>query len=422
MALIKKPTTGMKDILPREMEIRDYVTSLVKETYQTFGFTSIETPAVEHIENLCSKQGGENEKLIFKILKRGEKLVIGADSKEEDLADSGLRYDLTLPLSRFYANHAAELPSPFKALQMGPVWRADRPQKGRFRQFVQCDIDILGDPTYLAEIELITATTTLLGKLDFSDFTVRINDRRILKAMAAYSGFEESTYDTVFIILDKMDKIGLEGVREDLVNNGFDKTCVDKYLELFSEDLQGVEAVSTLAQKLGEFLPEDCKKSLTSIMNSVEKAKGADFNIVFDPTLVRGMSYYTGTIFEITMNEFGSSVAGGGRYDEMIGKFTGNKVCACGFSIGFERIITILLDKNFTVPGSSDKYAFLIEKGADDDFVAEVICEATKLRKQGACVLVSMMNKNKKFQKEQLEKDGFKADNIREFYHSDFKN
>lgn len=421
MALIKKPTTGMKDILPREMEIRDYVTSLVKETYQTFGFTSIETPAVEHIENLCSKQGGENEKLIFKILKRGEKLVIGPDSKEEDLADSGLRYDLTLPLSRFYANHAAELPSPFKALQMGPVWRADRPQKGRFRQFVQCDIDILGDPTYLAEIELITATTTLLGKLDFSDFTVRINDRRILKAMASYSGFDESTFDTVFIILDKMDKIGLEGVREDLVNNGFDKANVDKYLELFDGEVAGSVAVTKLADKLGEFLPEDCRQSLTSIMNSVEKAKGADFNIVFDPTLVRGMSYYTGTIFEITMNEFGSSVAGGGRYDEMIGKFTGNKVCACGFSIGFERIITILLDKDFKVPGSSRKYAFLIEKGASDDFVADVICEATKLRSEGACVLVSMMNKNKKFQKEQLEKDGFAPENVKEFYHSDFK-
>ena len=421
MALIRKPTTGMKDILPSEMLVRDYVTKLVKETYEAFGFTPIETPAVEHIENLLSKQGGENEKLIFKILKRGEKLVLTPESTEEDLADSGLRYDLTLPLSRYYACHAAELPSPFKALQTGPVWRADRPQKGRFRQFVQCDIDILGDPTNLAEIELITATTTLLGKLDFKDFTVRINDRRILRAMAAYSGFDESDYDRVFIILDKMDKIGRDGVREELVNSGFDSESADRYMELFAADTADISYIEELSEKLSGFLDEGCAAGLTGIIKSVERVKNADFSIVFDPTLVRGMSYYTGTIFEITMNEFGSSVAGGGRYDEMIGRFTGNKVCACGFSIGFERIITILMDKGFKVPDMKEKYAFLIEKGADGDFIASVMEEAAALRSKGGCVLVSMMNKNKKFQKEQLEKDGISSDNIREFYHSDFK-
>lgn len=422
MALIKKPVTGMKDILPYEMQLRDYVTRLVKETYASFGFTPIETPAVEHIENLLSKQGGENEKLIFKILKRGEKLSLTPDVKEEDLADSGLRYDLTLPLSRYYAAHAAELPSPFKALQTGPVWRADRPQKGRFRQFVQCDIDILGDPTNLAETELITATTTLLSKLDLPDFTVRINDRRILKAMASYSGFSEEDFDSVFIILDKMDKIGTDGVREDLIANGYDSACVDKYVSLFEKGGNDVSAISKLADVLGEHLPEGCAEGLSGIINSVEKIKTADFGIVFDPTLVRGMSYYTGTIFEITMDGFGSSVAGGGRYDEMIGRFTGNKVCACGFSIGFERIITILMDRNFAVPGANDKYAFLIEKGADANFTARVMEEAAALRAKGACVLVSMMNKNKKFQKEQLEKEGFISDNIKEFYHSEFKN
>ena len=422
MALIKKPVTGMKDILPNEMRIRDYVTRLVKETYQTFGFTPIETPAVEHIENLLSKQGGENEKLIFKILKRGEKLVLDSQTQEEDLADSGLRYDLTLPLSRFYSAHAAELPSPFKALQIGPVWRADRPQKGRFRQFVQCDIDILGDPTNLAEIELITATTTLLGKLGFKDFTVRINDRRMLRAMAESSGFDEKDLDSVFIILDKMDKIGAQGVKDELLSAGFGSDCVEKYIGLFEGDVNGVGYLDVLSDKIGGFIEEGAISGLTGIIESVERVKNADFNIIFDPTLVRGMSYYTGTIFEITMNEFGSSVAGGGRYDEMIGKFTGNKVCACGFSIGFERIITILLDRGFTPSGSGDKYAFLIEKGASGDFIAEVIKEASKLRADGACVLVSMMNKNKKFQKEQLEKEGFTSDNIKEFYHSEFKN
>ena len=211
MALKKKPVTGMKDILPAEMEIRDYVIGLIKETYRSFGFSSIETPCVEHIENLCSKQGGDNEKLIFKILKRGEKLNLAEAKEEADLVDGGLRYDLTLPLSRYYANHSNELPAPFKALQMGSVWRADRPQRGRYRQFMQCDIDILGEPSNLAEIELILATTSLLGKLDFNNFTIRINDRRFLKAMAAYSGFEEKDYDSVFITLDKMDKIGLQG-------------------------------------------------------------------------------------------------------------------------------------------------------------------------------------------------------------------
>ena len=422
MALIKKPTTGMKDILPSEMQIRDYVTGLVKETYQTFGFTPIETPAVEHIENLLSKQGGENEKLIFKILKRGEKLVLGPDVSEEELADSGLRYDLTLPLSRFYAAHSAELPSPFKALQIGPVWRADRPQKGRFRQFVQCDIDILGDPSNLAEIELITATTTLLSKLGFSDFTVKINDRRILKAMAVYAGFDPSGLDTVFIILDKMDKIGLEGVKAELISSGYGKDCVDKYTTLFDGTLSGTEYIDRLSKTLGEALPEGCAKGLKGIINSTQRVKSGDFNIEFDPTLVRGMSYYTGTIFEITMNEFGSSVAGGGRYDEMIGRFSGNKVCACGFSIGFERIITILMDKGFTVPQKTKRYAFLIEKGADDGFVADVMEKAAALRAEGAQVLVSMMNKNKKFQKEQLEKEGFTSDNIKEFYHTDFRN
>ena len=227
MALKKKPVTGMKDILPREMEIRNYVTSIIRETYASFGFTSIETPCVEHIENLCSKQGGENEKLIFKILKRGEKLKLESAKEEGDLVDSGLRYDLTLPLSRYYSNNSNDLPAPFKALQMGYVWRADRPQRGRFRQFMQCDIDILGEATYMAEIELVLATTTLLGKLDFHNFTIRINDRKILKAMAQYSGFPADSFDTVFIILDKMDKIGLDGVAEELEKEGFTKESID---------------------------------------------------------------------------------------------------------------------------------------------------------------------------------------------------
>ena len=214
MALSKKPVTGMKDILPEEMQIRDYVQNVIKETYRSFGFTPIETPCMENIANLTSKQGGENEKLIFKVLKRGEKLNLETAEKEEDVVDFGMRYDLTVPLVRFYSNNSNQLPSPFKALQMGNVWRADRPQRGRYRQFMQCDIDILGEPSNLAEIELILATTTTLGRIGFKNFEIRINERRILKAMAAYSGFPEESYDLVVIILDMIDKIGLDGVAE----------------------------------------------------------------------------------------------------------------------------------------------------------------------------------------------------------------
>ena len=411
MALKKKPVTGMKDILPAEMAIRDYVIRLIKETYGTFGFSSIETPCVEHIENLSS---GENEKLIFKILKRGEKLKLDTAETEADLVDGGLRYDLTLPLSRYYSNHANELPSPFKALQMGNVWRADRPQRGRYRQFMQCDIDILGEPTNLAEIELILATTTLLGKLDFKNFTIRINDRRILKAMAAYSGFAPESYDTVFIILDKMDKIGLEGVREELEKEGFDKACVDKYLAMFEEITNDVQGVRYVKEKLEGVLEPEYADGLELIMNSVDAVKAADFKIAFDPTLVRGMSYYTGPIFEISMDEFGGSVGGGGRYDEMIGKFTGNNTCACGFSIGFERIIMLLMERGFQIPQIGTKKALLIEKNMPAEGMMKVLKQAEEDRKNGSVVTIAVMKKNKKFQKEQLKEEGYEE--IVEFF------
>jgi len=414
MALKKKPVTGMKDILPKEMEIRNYVMNMIRETYGTFGFSSIETPCVEHIENLSSKQGGENEKLIFKILKRGEKLKLAEAEKESDLVDSGLRYDLTVPLSRYYSNNANELPAPFKALQMGNVWRADRPQRGRFRQFMQCDIDILGEPSNLAEIELILATTTTLGKLGFQDFVIRINERRILKAMAAYSGFAEEDYDTVFIILDKMDKIGADGVKAELVESGFAAEAADKYMALFDELTANGNSVAWLAEKLGDFLEPEVSQNLSEIIDSVRATKASEFEITFDPTLVRGMSYYTGTIFEIAIPQFGGSCGGGGRYDKMVGKFTGKDVPACGFSIGFERIILLMMENGFQIPGQPKKIAYLIEKGVSGDRLCEVIAQAQEARKNGDQILVARMNKNKKFQKEQLTKEGYT--NFVEFY------
>ena len=407
MALKKKPVTGMKDMMPSEMEVRDYVISLIKDTYKTFGFSSIETPCVEHIENLCSKQGGDNEKLIFKILKRGEKLKINEAKEEADLVDGGLRYDLTVPLSRYYANHANELPAPFKALQMGNVWRADRPQRGRFRQFMQCDIDILGEPSNLAEIELILATTTLLGKLDFHNFTIRINDRRFLKAMAAYSGFKEEDYDSVFITLDKMDKIGLDGVEAELKENGYAEESVEKYLELFKEITGDVEGVRMCKEKLQGYLAPEAADGLEMIISCVEQEKEADFRMKFDPTLVRGMSYYTGTIFEISMDEFGGSVGGGGRYDKMIGKFTGQDTPAVGFSIGFERIVMLLLERGYQVPTSRPKKAYLLEKKIFQEKLLEVLEQAKADRADGMQVMIMNMKKNKKFQKEQLAEQGY---------------
>lgn len=406
MQLKKKPVTGMKDILPQEMEIRDYVIGLIKDTYKQFGFTSMEAPCVEHIENLTSKQGGDNEKLIFRILKRGDKLKIDEAKEENDLVDSGLRYDLTVPLCRFYSNNANELPQPFKALHIGNVFRADRPQRGRFRQFMQCDIDILGDPTFLAEIDVILATSTLVGKL-FDKFTIRINDRRILKGMAAYSGFPEDSYNQVFIILDKMDKIGIDGVAAELIESGFDKDGVEKYMDLFKTMGTGVDGVKYCKEKLGGFMDAQVADDMVTIIESVMQAKTANFTLEFDPTLVRGMSYYTGPIFEISIDGFAGSAGGGGRYDEMIGKFTGTPTPATGFSLGFERLVMLLMESGFKVPGASEKKVYLLDKKVGSDKILEVMAKAAEERNEGKVVNIVYAKKNKKFQKEQLENEGY---------------
>ena len=420
MALKKKPVTGMKDILPQEMQIRDYVLNQIKETYRGFGFSSIETPCVEHIENLLSKQGGDNEKLIFKVLKRGEKLNLEAAETENDLADSGLRYDLTLPLSRYYSNNAANLPSPFKALQIGSVWRADRPQKGRYRQFVQCDIDIFGDSTSQAEIELVLATTTALKKIcPNNQFEVRINDRKILRAMAVYSGFPEEDIEKVFITVDKMDKIGVDGVRAELVENGYSEETADKYLELMGQVTNDADGVRRMGEILSGVLEDGAAENLAEIMDTVMSVSGGGFGLKFDPTLVRGMGYYTGTIFEVAMEGFGGSVAGGGRYDKMVGRFTGMDTPACGFSIGFERIVGILMDAGFVVPEKNAREAWMYEKGMGMERLSEILKEAMAARAEGKTVLVTQMNKNKKFQKEQLGKEGYTE--FKEFYKEELK-
>lgn len=413
MALKKKPVNGMKDCLPKEAEIRDYVTGIIKDTYRSFGFKSIETPVMEDIDNLLGSKGGENEKLIFKVLKRGEKLNLETAKSEEDVVDFGMRYDLTVPLCRFFACHENELQSPFKALQIGNVWRADRPQRGRYRQFTQCDIDVLGDPSNLCEIELILATGACISRIGFKNYEIRINDRRILKAMSDYAGFPEDRTDLVFVILDKMDKIGIDGVKENLLSEGFEEASIDKYLELF--DIVGKEV--SFADKLNKLSSvlissglQDAKEpieNLSTISEAVLASKEGDYNLVFDPTLVRGMGYYTGTIFEISMPEFGGSCGGGGRYDKLVGAFLGKDVPACGFSIGFERIILLLMESGFEVKKEQKRIAYLVEKGYPGDRLSDIFKEASELRSKGVEVLVTRMNKNKKFQKDQLSNEGY---------------
>ena len=409
MGFIKIPVKGMNDYLPDEMSIREYVIGEIKNTYSTFGFNIIETPCMEHIENLCSKQGGENEKLIFKVLKRGEKLDLAHAKDENDLVDIGLRYDLTVPLSRYYANNMSKLSSPFKALQIGNVWRADRPQKGRFRQFIQCDIDILGEKINLAENELVLATTTLLNKIGFTNFKVRINDRRILKTLVEYCQFPDTDVDKILIILDKIDKIGKKGVFEELTAAGYNQEAVDKYLTFFSEDIITQSAKEYFAKIGVSCVDETVINNLDEIMDTVKAVSGVKFQVLFDPTLVRGMSYYTGPIFEIQMEELASSVAGGGRYDNMVEKYAGISVPACGFSIGFERIIAILKEKNYQLPiDSKQKIAYVIDKQISKEKLIEIFKEVTDLRnKKNKIVLVVYKNKNFKFQKERLLADGF---------------
>ena len=408
MALNKNAVTGMRDIMPREMILRDYVIGLIKETYKSFGYTPIETPVVESLGNLLSKQGGDNEKLIFKVLKRGEKLKIAEAKTEDDLADSGLRYDLTVPLVRYFSAHNGELPKPFKALQVGPVFRADRPQKGRFRQFYQCDIDILGEGSQAAEIDLLLATSTLLGRLGFSGFILHINDRRLLKAMAAYCGIGPDRCDDAFITWDKMDKIGLEGVAKELRENGFSEEIVEAY-EKLSMALKAAEmplkALSEILSENGE--AQSFIRGLEGIITAVENSATVRFEVLFDPTLVRGMSYYTGPIFELELADFGSAAGGGGRYDEMVGKFIGQQVPACGISIGFERLIAILLDQGYTIPDQSEKKAYLLEKNLPEEKALAVRKKAAEERAAGRTVLVGTLMKNKKFQKDQLAAEGY---------------
>jgi histidyl-tRNA synthetase len=394
------PPRGMRDLLPREVELRDRAAATILATYTKYGFRRIETPALESLGLLLGSEGGENEKLVFKVLKRGAKLESVTSHREEDLADLGLRFDLTVPLARYYAHHRSELPDPFKAIQIGPVWRAERPQKGRFRQFTQCDIDILGVASEVAEIELILATAEALLALGLERPTIRLNDRRLLTAVAAHCGFDAARQADVFVTLDKLDKIGREGVERELRLAGHDARAISRLLALVAA------SADPAFERLGGAMPavREVVEGLRTIVRTVEREAGPRYGIVLDPTLVRGMGYYTGPIFEATAEGYASSIAGGGRYDRMLGRLLGEDVPACGFSIGFERVVAILEAKSGAGRPERDRIALLFD---ESDGVDEVIAAANRLRKDARIVSMTLKRKNLARQLDELAREGF---------------
>ena len=399
-----EPPRGMRDILPAEAELRDAASGTILAVYRRHGFRRIETPALESLQLLLGGGGGENEKLVFKVLKRGEKLDLGAAATEADLTDLGLRFDLTVPLARYYANNQGKLPDPLRAVQIGPVWRAERPQRGRYRQFTQCDIDILGVASEIAEVELILATTEALGALGLDGLTVRINDRRLLAAMATWCGFEPARHGSVFITLDKWDKLPPSEIRAELERAGHPAPAIERLMELYSttalaQGLDGIRAQLGNPEAGGGFA------TLSRIIEAVRAAASGRFDIVFDPTLVRGMGYYTGPIFEIISSSFtGGSIAGGGRYDGMIGHLLGRPVPATGFSIGFERVVDIL-SRMPTRLGAEKRVAFLFDEATVD--LSPVLQATQDLRDQGHLVALERRARNAGAQRAALEKQGY---------------
>jgi histidyl-tRNA synthetase len=397
------PARGTRDLLPANVAVRDHVLESITAVYRRFGYQRIETPALEDIARLQGGQGGENEKLIFQVLRRGLPDEVTVGTPLRDLVDLGLRYDLTVPLTRFYGNNHAQLPSPFRSLQVGPVWRAERPQKGRYRQFYQCDIDLIGEPTVLAEAELIEATTQALAAVGLEDTTVRLSDRRFLAALAEAAGLPEASRDGFFIILDKLDKIGWDGVRSELEGFGLAQESVTAALDTIGA-LQGLtpdKVGAALADALPN-MPADAVEDLATTTACLDRL-AADYPLSwqFDPTLVRGMGYYTGQVFEISHPKMRSSVAGGGRYDKLIGRSLDRDVPACGFSLGFERIVD-LLERGTR----RDTVALLTEA---DIPAIEVLAAARALREQGHAI--ETIRRSGKFgaQLTRLENAGFTA-------------
>lgn len=393
------PVKGTADYLPRQTLLRDYLQGLILETYRGAGFERIMTPAIEDMENLEKSDGGDNLNLMFKILKRGDKLDSAlASGNFNELADLGLRYDLTLPLSRFYAANRSKLSTPFKCIQIDKSYRAERPQKGRMREFVQCDIDILGSDSPLCELELIHTTAAALLKLDIGSFTIKVNDRRVLRGVLRSVGVAEEQMDTVCVSLDKWDKIGTEGVLAELS----EKEISPEAVEAIGKLLEGGCTLEQAEALCGD--PESIAR-LKGILKDSQALANGKYDVVFDLLLIRGQGYYTGTVFEIQSNKFRGSVAGGGRYDGLIGKFTGENVPAVGFSIGFERIFQILESQGFTIPGKPRRIAIL----CNEDEGAAAIAKAEELRANDAEVSVYVRPKKMGKFLNRLQEQGFDA-------------
>jgi histidyl-tRNA synthetase len=401
----------MRDVLPGEVELRDSASQVIVAVYRSHGFRRIETPALESLRLLIGSEGGENEKLIFKVMKRGEDLE-SARAESGELADLGLRFDLTVPLARYYAENHARLPDPLKAIQIGPVWRAERPQKGRYRQFTQCDIDVVGVGGIVSEVELILATCEALTRLGLSELTVRVNDRRVLALIAHHCGFAPDRQPSFFIAFDKLDKIGAEGVVGELREAGHDGAAVSRFEALLPTLVAGQMSVTTLEGALAPERDEAAAfESLATLLAIAgpELPRGAA--IAFDATLVRGMGYYTGTIFEIVSPAFPASIAGGGRYDRMVGRILGRDVPACGFSIGFERLIAILTERGGRLAAGARstgdagrRIALLVD---DDSGLPRALQAARALREEGDLVSLEIRRKNTRKQLDDLATHGF---------------
>jgi histidyl-tRNA synthetase len=403
------PPRGMRDLLPAEVELRDAATQQILEVYRSYGFRRIETPALESLRLLGSSDGGENEKLIFKVLRRGEDLDTAVRAGGE-LADLGLRFDLTVPLARYYAENHARLPDPLKAIQIGPVWRAERPQKGRYRQFTQCDIDVLGMGSGLVEVELILATSEALTRLGLTELTVRVNDRRILALIARHCGFGEREQGGFFISFDKLDRLGAEGVLGELRAAGVAAAAVERFERLLPTLQKRDMSLDALRASLGGG-ETAAFESLAWIMRTAGGEMPPGARLQFDPTLVRGMGYYTGTIFEMASAALPSSIAGGGRYDRMIGALLGRDVPACGFSIGFERLVMILAERGEAarpgpLAGAPGRIALLVEGGGD---LAGALAAARALRAEGHLVSLELRRRNLGKQLEDFATHGFSA-------------
>lgn len=404
------PPRGMRDVLPEEMAVRDRALATILDVYGRHGFVRIETPAVEHLALLTRSDGGENEKLIFRILKRGEKLA--AARGVEELADLGLRFDLTVPLARYYAHNHARLPQPLKAIQAGPVWRAERPQHGRFRQFTQCDIDILGVASEVAEIELILATGEALRALSLQDLTVRVNDRRVLGALARHAGFDEARLASVFIAVDKLDKVGRAGVAAELEAAGHPHRAIEALLGHLDEAAAagagaavGGGALARVQRLLGGEADPAVWTALSRVIETTGAQGGSGMRVVFDPTLARGMGYYTGPIFEVGSRGVPWSIAGGGRYDRMIGHLLGRDVPATGFSIGFERVVSLLLERGGAGGAGRERVALVFDEGTPH--LPRVLALAAELREAGHTVLLELRGRRPGRQFQDLEARGY---------------